>query len=131
MDRKVVNPGTWQDAFGFVQGNAMTSIERVVLCAGQLSVDGEGQLLHPGDMKGQISQSLDNLELVLKGAGMELSDVVKMNYYTTDIDAYIAARETLGRRLSEGNCRPASTLLGISRLGVPGALVEIEAIAVA
>lgn len=129
MDRQVVNPWTWQDAFGFVQANKVSSVDRIVYCAGQTSVDAEGRPLHSGDMEAQIVQALDNLEAVLRDAGMNLSDVVRLNYYTTDVDRFIAAGETLGRRLAEGQCRPASTLLGVTRLAFPELLIEIEATA--
>ena len=46
-------------------------------------------------------------------------------------DGFIAAGETLGRRLAEAQCRPAATLLGISRLALPEVMVEIEATAMA
>jgi enamine deaminase RidA (YjgF/YER057c/UK114 family) len=131
MEREVVNPWTWQDAFGFVQGNKVGGADRFLFCAGQTSVDSEGRPVHSGDMKAQIVQALDNLETVLREAGMSLSDVVRLNYYTTDVDGFIAAGETLGRRLAEAQCRPAATLLGISRLALPEVIVEIEATAMA
>ncbi|MDP6511726.1 MAG: Rid family hydrolase, partial [SAR202 cluster bacterium] len=58
-----------------------------------------------------------------------LSDVVRLNYYVTDIDAFFAAAETLGARLGQAGCRPASTLLGVASLAFPELLVEIEATA--
>jgi enamine deaminase RidA (YjgF/YER057c/UK114 family) len=76
MERAVVNPWTWQDRFGFVQGNALTGAERLLLCAGQVSVDPDGKPLHPGDMTAQIAQALDNLETVLGEAEMTVADVV-------------------------------------------------------
>jgi enamine deaminase RidA (YjgF/YER057c/UK114 family) len=79
MDRQVVNPWTWQDAFGFVQANKVSSVDRIVYCAGQTSVDAEGRPLHSGDMETQIVQALDNLEAVLRDAGLNLSDVVRLN----------------------------------------------------
>lgn len=131
MERQVVNPWTWQDAFGFVQANKLSGVDRFLFCAGQTSVDAEGRPLHPGDMKSQIIQALDNLETVLRDSGMSLADVVRLNYYTTDVDGFIAAGEALGRRLAQGQCRPAATLLGVSRLFDPSILIEIEATALA
>ena len=87
--------------------------------------------MHTGDMAGQINQSLDNLETVLKESGFKMSDVVRLNYYTTDLDLFWEAAEGAGRRLVESGCRPASTLLGVHRLAFPELLVEIEATAVA
>ncbi len=131
MEREIVNPWQWQDQYGFVQANALTGVERVVLCAGQTSTDADGKPLHAGDMRAQIVQALDNLETVLGQAGVGLGDVVRLNYYTTDVEAFSQAADALGSRLAGAGCRPASTLLGVPRLAFPEFLVEIEATAVA
>ena len=130
MERQITNPWTWQDAFGFVQAHAVSGGERTIYCAGQTSVDADGSPLHEGDMGAQLDQSFDNLETVLRESGCGLADVARIDYYTTDVDAFIAAGEVLGRRLGEAGCRPASTLLGVARLAFPQLLVEIEATAV-
>lgn len=129
MERRIVNPWTWQDQFGFVQANEVSGAERVLVCAGQTSVDADGSPLHDGDMAAQVGQALDNLETVLRDAGYDLSDVVRLDYYATDVDAFIEAGEVSGARLAQAGCRPASTLLGIQRLAMPTLLVEIEATA--
>jgi enamine deaminase RidA (YjgF/YER057c/UK114 family) len=131
MERRIINPWTWQDAYGFVQANEISDARRVVVCAGQLAADADGHLVHPGDMRAQILQSLDNLETVLSEAGLTLANVVRLNYYTTDVDGFIAAGEALGGRLAAGGCRPASTLLGVARLAFAEQVVELEATAVA
>ena len=129
MERKIINPWEWQDQFGFVQANDISGAQRVLLCSGQTSVDAEGRPVHPGDMPAQITQTLDNLETVLNNAGLNLSDVVRLNYYTTDVDGFMEAAEVLGKRLWEAGCRPASTLLGVTRLAFLELLVEIDATA--
>lgn len=131
MRRDPINPWRWQDAFGFVQANLVSGVERTVYCSGQLAVDSEGRPQHANDMAAQVELAIDNLEMVLRESGLKLSDVVRLNYYTTDVDGFIAAGETLGRRLAAGNCQPASTLLGVARLAFPESLIEIEATAVA
>lgn len=130
MDRRIVNPWTWQDRFGFVQAQEVTGAERILYCAGQTSVDAEGNPVHDTDMPAQVDQALNNLEEVLGRAGFQLSDVVRLNYYTTDVDAFIAAGEVWGARLAQAGCRPSSTLLGVARLAFPALMVEIEATAV-
>jgi enamine deaminase RidA (YjgF/YER057c/UK114 family) len=131
MERRIVNPWTWQDQYGFVHANEVTGAQRVLYCAGQVSSDANGATLHAGDMRGQTAQALDNLSTVLEQAGFALSDVVRLNYYTTDFDRFLAeAGEVLGTRFAEAGCRPASTLLGVARLAYPDLLVEIEATAV-
>jgi enamine deaminase RidA (YjgF/YER057c/UK114 family) len=81
-------------------------------------------------MAGQLNQAFDNLETVLEQAGAALSDVVRLNYYVTDIEAFFRAMETIGPRLAQANCRPASTLLQVAGLALPPLLAEIEATAV-
>ena len=131
MDRRVINPWTWQDQFGFVQANEISGAQRTLVCAGQTSVDENGNPVNPGDMKGQLSQCLGNLETVLKEAGFGLGDVVRLNYYTTDVPAFIeSAEEALGSRMAAAGCRPASTLLGVASLFHPDIIIEIEATAV-
>jgi enamine deaminase RidA (YjgF/YER057c/UK114 family) len=133
-DRRVINPWSWQDQFNFVQANEVSDMQRMLICAGQTSVDDEGNVLHPGDMRSQVAQTLDNIDTVLRNAGFEWSDVVRLNYYTTDVDGFFEAfwgDEGLVSRLAEAGCRPASVLLGVARLAFPELLVEIEATAVA
>lgn len=131
MDRRIINPWTWQDNFGFVQAHEVTGAQRVLYCAGQASTDGDGRPVHPEDMAGQLRQSLDNLETVLREAGLDLSNVVRLNLYTTDVDRFLAAFHVAIERFGETGCRPACTLLGVTRLAFPELLVEIEATAVA
>jgi enamine deaminase RidA (YjgF/YER057c/UK114 family) len=128
--RQVTNPWTWQDQFGFVQANTVTA-QRLVFCAGQASIDADGNVVHAGDLSAQLTRALDNLETVLKEAGVGLSDVVRLNYFTTDVDGLLANWEIVSTRLTGANCRPASTLLGVVRLAFPELLIEIEATAVA
>ena len=130
MERQVINPWPWQDAFGFVQASMVAGPGRLILCAGQISVDEQGAPLHAGDMRAQLARSLDNLETVLQQAGAGLDDVVRLNYYTTDVGALLGAWDTVTERLARGGCRPASTLLGVAQLAFPELLVEIEATAV-
>ena len=129
MERRIVNPWTWQEQFGYVQANEISGFERVLVCAGLASVDSDGQPLHDGDMGAQVGQALDNLETVLGEAGFTLSDVVRLNYFVTDVDAFLGAGEIYGPRLAQAGCKPASTLLGVSRLALAPLMVEIEATA--
>jgi len=129
MERRAINPWTWQDALGFVQAYELGSAKRTLVCSGQTSVDANGAPLHPGDMAAQLKQAIANLETVLNAGGFDLTDVVRLNYYTTDVDAFMAAAAVGLARLIEADCRPASTLLGVARLFHPKLLVEIEATA--
>lgn len=129
MDKRAVNPWSWQEQFGFEQAVETSGAERALFCAGQTSVDANGAPLHPGDMGAQVNQALENLEAVLREAGYEPANVVRLNIYTTDVDAFIQASEDI-TRLNEADARFSSTLLGVSRLAFPELMVELEATAI-
>ncbi len=125
-----VDPWHWQDQFGFSQAIDVRGAKRVLYCAGQTSVDADGALMHVGDMAAQVDQALNNLETVLGQAGLTLVNVVRLNYYTKDVEAFVQAAGSFGARLSGAGCKPSSTVLGVASLFYPDMLVEIEATAV-
>ena len=125
---QTVNPWTWQDQFGFAQAVVTDPPSRWLFLAGQGPADADGTTV-PGDIGAQLVQCLDNLETVLAQAGADLSHVVRLNYYTTDVDAMFGVWNLITERLAARGCRPASTLLGVARLAFPDMLVEIEATA--
>jgi enamine deaminase RidA (YjgF/YER057c/UK114 family) len=131
MERTAVNPWQWSLEFGFNQGEIVEGGQRVLFCAGQTSVDGDGSPQHPGDMAAQIALAADNLEAVLRDAGMSLGNVVRLNFYTTDVDAFIANAAVLAERTGAAGVAPPGTLLGVARLAFPELMVEMEATAVA
>lgn len=130
MEKRIINPWTWQDKFGFVQANEVTGVQRTLYTAGIVSVDGDGNLLHPGDMEEQINQIFDNMATLVEQARFNISDVVRFTYYTTDVQAFIEAGAVLGDRLEKADCRPATSLIGVDSLFHPDCVVEIEAILV-
>lgn len=130
MQHRSINPWSWQDQFSYSQAREVSGDHRTVYLAGQPSVDEHGHPASAGDMARQLSQAFDNLETVLSQAGLELADVVRLNYYTTDVDALFQEWGTVAERLGELEHTPASTLLGVSRLAYPELLVELEATAV-
>jgi enamine deaminase RidA (YjgF/YER057c/UK114 family) len=76
-----------------------------------------------GDMAAQISQALDNLEVVLSNAELSFPNVARLNYYTTDVSAFLDAAGMLGARLGPLGCQPSSALLGAGSLFHPDLLV--------
>jgi enamine deaminase RidA (YjgF/YER057c/UK114 family) len=130
LERKIINPSKWQDALGFVQGHEVTGGQRILYCAGQVSVDADGKTVHAGDFRGQLNRTIDTHEQVLNKAGYSFSDVVRLNIYTTDLEGFLANRNVIMERLVGAGSRYASTLLGVARLARPEFLIEIEATAV-
>lgn len=131
VERTAVNPWAWSVNFGFNQGELAAGVDKVLFCAGQTSVDADGGPQHAGDMAAQIALAADNLEAVLGEAGMTLQNVVRLNFYTTDVDAYLANVGVLGQRLASAGVAPVGTLLGVARLAFPELMIELEATAIA
>ena len=95
--------------------------------SGMLPVNAKGELVGDGDVVRQSEQVLGNIGAVLRSAGASFEDVVRVGVYVRDM----ADRELINtvRRRYFGDARPASALVEVSALAHPGALVEIEAVA--
>lgn len=107
---------------------SVASGARLVTTAGAVPLDGEGNLVGPGDFRLQARQTLDNLMRLLVVAGARGEDVLKTTVYavSTDLDDLDAVWEEVQR---SPFATASSTLLGVALLGYTGQLVEIEAIA--
>jgi 2-iminobutanoate/2-iminopropanoate deaminase len=99
----------------------------LLFVSGVVPVDGEGRLVGGDDIVAQARQVLANLGAVLAAAEATFADVVKVTVYLTDIAD--RARINPVRQEVFGEARPASTLVEVSALAVPGAKLEIEAVA--
>ncbi|MFC8293376.1 RidA family protein [Streptomyces sp. NPDC057242] len=131
MERTAVNPVTWSQAIGFNQGEVVSGHSRTLYVSGQTATNAEGRPEHEGDMAAQLALSADNLEAVLAGAGMTLANLVRLNVYTTDVDLFLPHYGVLAARLGAAGVAPTTTMLGVTRLAIPGQLVELEGTAVA
>jgi len=129
METIPINPWTWQERLNFSHAVDVRGAERLVFIAGQTSVGPDGRALHVGDMAGQLGRAFDNLETVLSQAGLTLANVVRLNYYVTDMAAFEAARHVVDARLGPLPVKPPGVLLGVACLAHPDLLVEIEATA--
>lgn len=130
MKRRIINPWTWQTAYGFVQGVEVPAAGRTLYCAGQTAVDDEGNPVG-GDMSAQVTRAMDNLEKTLAAADMKLRDVVRLSYFVSDMAAFYEAHPALVERLNSAECQASGCLLQVAGFAMPGILVEIEATAVA
>lgn len=130
MSTTIINPWQWQDKIGFVQGIKITKPQQWMICAGQTAMNELGEPQYADDILKQINLALDNLEIVLAGAGMLLKDVVRLSYYTTDLNAFHQASGSLKTRLENSQCYATATLLEVKSLAFPELMVEFEATAV-
>jgi reactive intermediate/imine deaminase len=100
----------------------------LVFVSGIVPVNSEGQLVGEGDVVAQAEAVFEAMRIVLAAAGATPADVVKVTVFLTNIDDRPAINPV--RQEFFGEARPASTLVEVSRLAVPGAMLEVEAVAV-
>jgi enamine deaminase RidA (YjgF/YER057c/UK114 family) len=106
-----------------------TTAKGLVFTAGACPLDGEGRIVGPGDLEAQALRAAENLLVALAEAGARSNDLLKTTIYVVGEDRSDLVRvwEVVSPLLG----RTPSTLLGVSLLGYPDQLVEIEAIALA
>jgi enamine deaminase RidA (YjgF/YER057c/UK114 family) len=120
-------PG-WPAPRGYANGR--TGHGQVVHIAGQIGWDEQGKLVSP-ELVPQFARALDNVLAVVRAAGGSPEDIATMTMFVTDITAYRGAGKELGAawRARLGKHFPATTLVAVSALVEPGAVVEIQATA--
>ena len=97
----------------------------LLVLAGQVAVDDAGEVVGPGDVTAQSERVFEIIGGVLAAHGAAFDDVLHIRTFMTDLDdlpGYGAVR----RRLFTGTPPPASTTVEVSRLFLPGAVLEVE-----
>ena len=100
----------------------------LLFVSGIVPVDAEGNLVGGDDVVSQARAVFESMRRVLAAAGATAADVVKVTVFLTDVDDRPQINPV--RQEFFGDARPASTLVEVSRLAVPGAKIEVEAVAV-
>ena len=131
MERTAVNPVTWSQEMGFNQGEVISGETRTLYISGQTAMRKDGRPEHDGDIEAQLALAVANLEAVLAAAGMALANLVRLNVYTTDVDALFPHYGVLAGKLGIAGVAPTTTMLGVTRLAIPGQMVELEGTGVA
>jgi enamine deaminase RidA (YjgF/YER057c/UK114 family) len=126
----LISPTGWPRGGGYAHGTVARG--RLVCVAGQVGWDPLTQTIVAPDMVGQVAQALANVAAVLDAAGASAADLVRMTWYISDRQAYLAGQREIGRayRACFGSHYPAMAVVVVAGLIEPGALVEIEATAV-
>jgi enamine deaminase RidA (YjgF/YER057c/UK114 family) len=101
---------------------------RLVYFAGQLGMDRSGKM--GGDMREQIELAFQNLKAALASVGAGFDQLVKINNYIVDIGKNIGHFREIRDKYLNTAAPPASTTIGVPELARPGALFEIEAVAI-
>ncbi len=125
-----VHPPGWSAPRGYAHGVSATG--RVIVTAGQIGWDPATERFTSDDFAEQAGQALRNVMAVLQTAGARPEHLVRLTWYVTSRDEYLASRKALGAAYREaiGKHYPAMAVVIVSGLVEERAKVEIEATAV-
>ena len=131
MEKTTHNPTPWLQGFGLNHAVEVSGAQRTLYLSGQTASDAEGAPMHPGDFVAQYKAAWQCLLDALASAGMDAANIVRLNFYVTDVAAFMEVAEHVMPIHGEAGAEIVSTLLGVKELYHPDIMVEIEATAVA
>ncbi|HWK72612.1 MAG TPA: RidA family protein [Burkholderiaceae bacterium] len=124
---ELVPPGlAYPPKFGSPTALAL-KVENFIYVSGMIAWDEDRKIVGLGDPRQQTVQALENMRACLQAGGADFRDIVKITFYLTDIRDKSVVWEA--RKALFGDARPASTLVAVSHLVDPHALLEIDAVA--
>ena len=98
----------------------------IVFISGLAPFDENDRLVGDGDVAAQTRQIFKNMRKILDTVGADFSDILKVTVFLTDVSDRTKINPV--RQEFFGSSRPASTLVGVSELALPGMKIEIEAV---
>ena len=122
------NPKGYASSPGFTQGVEAIGPARIIYVSGQQGLDAENKAV--GDFESQCKQALENIKAILADAGASFDHVVKLNHYFIDLKAHQRLLGPIRAKYFVGRPQPASTTVQVGMLVRPGALYEVEAVAI-
>jgi|SRR5439155_13431557 len=128
---QIVNPASLDAPKGFSHGVLAPAEARWLFVAGQVGTESTAPGAPAPNFPWQFGRALDRVLVVVREAGGQPADVVRMTVYVTNLKSYVSHREVLGEewRRRFGRYYPAMTLVEVKSLVDEGAAVEIEATA--
>ncbi len=134
MKSTSINTAEWS-AGVLDQGRVIEGANRTLIMSGQVSLTPDADapfgvvVKHPGDMRAQFQETLNNIDLVLADAGMTHDDIIHMRFFVTDMEAGLGSFDVFMAWLGESDNRPPQSFIGVNELFLPELMIEIEATA--
>lgn len=125
VERIRIDPDPYE-RFRLAQGYRVGDL---LFISGQAAIDQNGRIVGVGDFEAQAKQAFENLDRVLRAGGSSLRNVVKVTIFLTDMTNFDRIVTLRGQWFTAPY--PADTIVEVSSLYSPDAMIEIEAIAVA
>ena len=127
MELSFINPESVHKPVGYTHIVAVKGAGSIAFISGQVAKNQKGDIVGIGDLEVQAKQVYENISSNLKKIGATFSDVLKQNIYTTRPDQIDIIRKVRDQYFPQ-NRRPASTLIGVTRLAEKDFLIEIEVV---
>jgi 2-iminobutanoate/2-iminopropanoate deaminase len=122
-----VNPKAIWPPFGAFSMAVIQGEGQIVRLKGQVALDQAGQVVGAGDMRVQVRKVLENIRSVLSSMGGQMSDIVSLVHYSTDLEQFMATNDIREEFFAEPF--PVTTTVQVDRLYHSDLLIEITAIA--
>ena len=132
MEITFVNPTSLTQPKGYTHGIKTSGTSALLFLGGQVAWDKGGHLVGENNIVTQFDKALENLLAVVRESGGKAENIVKLNIFVTDKNAYLSGMREAGQayRKHMGKHFPAMTLVEVKSLYEDGAMVEIEGVAV-
>ena len=124
--KRIIAPGNLHRPFGYAHA---IQIDKTLYISGQIPLDMELNSVGKNDIAAQTEQVYGNLQKVLEGAGGTMRNIVMLNIYCTDLEAFDKHARGV-RKKYFGDYYPATTAVEVKRLYRPEYMIEVEAVAV-
>ena len=131
MDRDYFNPTDSMKSIprGYSHVIKVTNPGSFVFIAGQGPLDGEMNVVGPGDIEIQTRKTFQNIKKHLDAAGATFKDVVKMTVYLLDIENHQWPVRNVRGEFIDTNNPPVSTMIEVRKLAIEDMIIEIDCIA--
>jgi 2-iminobutanoate/2-iminopropanoate deaminase len=125
METRAINPWKWQDQRNYVQAVEVKAANGTLYCSGQTAIDSDGNS-SDADMATQLTQAIANLEHLITEASYDCKNIVRLNVYHTDINAFFDSFQILQNWIVKHGIQQATTVLEVKSL-FETLKVELEA----
>ncbi|MDR0266437.1 MAG: RidA family protein [Sphingobacterium sp.] len=125
MEKKTINPWTWQEARNYAQAVEVRNVTGTLYVSGQTAINKHG-VSSIANMRSQLNDAIQNTEKVIQQAGYELENIVRLNIYTTSTAELFENFDILQNWITKNRIKQSSTVLEVKAL-FETLKVEIEA----
>jgi 2-iminobutanoate/2-iminopropanoate deaminase len=115
MEKRIINPWTWQDARNYAQAVEVKNVQSTLYISGQTAIDDNG-ISSTDDMRTQILKALENLKKVILQADFKAKNIVRLSVYTTNHEEFFNNFDVLQHWIIKHEVQQATTVMEVKTL---------------